>query len=236
MAEKESDGQLRFEKAIATSSRAEAIREVRGTAAEVYDGATQLQRDVSKLRTSKALGWSRERIMRETGWQLTRFLKAERQMMDDELRYWQQTRPEVCFSDYKNKIELMVSELGDVMSDLAVARNNPQVFVSSIKVRGDLLNKMIEKGQEFGILTRVAKKIEFDAKIDVTQSVHEIQVQIQTELQKVNDLLEDPAERVLSPAGSALMKRLDPRQRVIDAEAAEVPPAQKRLAEKKSTE
>lgn len=217
------DNSLELEHAIATSSRQEAIRSVREEQhPETYRNMTQLQRDVAKIRTCKGIGWNRERTMRELSWGLSRFLKAEREMMEEEIRYWQQTRPEVCFAEYKNRIELMVAELGDVMAKMATAQNNPQVFVSSVKVRGELLNRMIEKGQDMGLIKRAPKQIEFDAKIDMTKSVKEIQIQIQAELNKVNDLLDDP--RATEPTGveAAILKRLDPRRRIVEAQAKKI--------------
>ena len=218
MSEKKAD----LEMAIATSTRQEAIRSVREDDRSSYGTMTQLQRDVAKIRTCKAIGWSRERSMRELGWGLARFLKAEHEMLDEEIRYWQHTRPEVCFADYKNKIELMVSELGDVMTKMAIAQNNPQVFVSSVKIRGELLNRMIEKGQDMGLIKRAPKQIEFDAKIDMTKSVREIQIQIQAELQKVNELLVDPREVEPTGVQAAILNRLDPERRMLEAKAEKV--------------
>lgn len=203
-----------LEVAIASSARQRAIRTVREDDRSSIEGISQLQRDVAKVRSGRALGWDRERVLRETGWSLSRYLKAEQQMYDDEIRYYQQTRPEIMFGDFKARMDLLINQLNDVMGQLSVSTHNPQVFVSAVKVQGELLNRVMEMGQEMGLVKRAAKKIEFDAKIDMTQSVRQIHLQIQTQLKKVNEMLVDPFE--IPGTHDVLFQRLDPARRLAE--------------------
>lgn len=222
--EEQTEHNLELERAVGTSARQKAVARIREPD-RAGKAEARLQRDIGKVRTAKSLGWSREQALEELGWSRSRFLKAEQEMVRQEVRYWQSTRPELRFAEYKAQIEMLCAELGDIMGRYAVKANNPQVLVSAVKVRAELLNKLIETGQSMGLIKQAPRKVEFDARIDVNKSTREIQLQVQAELRKINQLIEDPLDRPLTGVSRVLMEKLNPERRVIDVEAEpEAPP------------
>ena len=86
--------------------------------------------------------------------------------------------------------------------------NNSRLSVQPVKKAE--YDRIVKMGQELGLIQRASKKIEVDARVDVSQlTVEELRVHVSSEFRELQDLLEPPSMPEDSPA-AAVMRRVLP--------------------------
>ncbi len=196
------------------------------------------KREAAQYRAGISLMWDREQILAETGWSLQQFLAVEKYVRDEDRRLSDEVDPKVIFSHYK----LMQFQAAKEVQDLAeVFRHSRQfsALVTAIKVRADILEKVIKMGQELGVIKRAAREVNVNAKVDFrSMNVSELKIHLSNEMKEVDQLfVEEP--KIFGPATAVLQKILAGKKKVfIDSDSEPVPskkrtPRIKRLAASK---
>lgn len=202
---------------------------------------SERRRSIAQYRACRALLWTREQILEETGWTLQNLMAVEKLTEEADLKIWERgIDPISIFCEYRDAQFLAAREL----EELALAFKDSKQFsalVGAVKARSEILDKVIKTGQELGLIKRAAREIRLHGEVDIRKkSVKELRVILAKEVRGLRRMLGSAAEEVPenTPA-AAVFRRLIPAavSEPIEAEAETVevkeprkPPRVKRLA------
>lgn len=169
------------------------------------------RRDAAQYRAGVALLWTDEQILAETGWSLQRFMAVKRFVADQDQKLFAETDPAQIFATYEQRQLQCARELEDLAEIFRESRQF-SAMVNALRTRSDIIDRIVKMGQELGLITRAAKKVEVEARVDVSQlSIEELRVHVSQEFQELQDLLQAPALPETGPA-AAVMRRVLPEQ------------------------
>lgn len=155
----------------------------------------QLQEAIQSIYSAMIEGQSDEEAAAELGLEAEEFQKLKDAMYDsksDELR----TRPtEHTYVQYIIDQSRNIHDLTDMIADFKLSRNHA-AMVGAVKVRSDIMDKLIKFGQEFGIIHKEAKKGELlvgHVVADMTNK--QLKTAITAELSALNSLVKKYGDR-----------------------------------------
>lgn len=111
------------------------------------------QQDKARVRALIAAGQDRYEIAGETGWALDRVESLQSEILAEEERVLVGRRTEEVYVDYVLRTRANISELQTLVETLDRKRQGSAV-VGAIRAKQDLLDKILDRGQDFGFLRR----------------------------------------------------------------------------------
>lgn len=170
---------------------------------------SKMKKDAAQYRACIALLWDEARVLTETGWS-RQYLIAVQGHVDAEDREANSKRdPRLVFAEYTQRQIQCVRELED-LSEIFRAERQFSALVGAVKARSEIIERMLRTGQELGVISKAAKKVEVGGEVHVdvtTLSVHELKVHVAKEMEEMNKLLGLPRISASSGAG-AVSRRL----------------------------
>ena len=164
---------------------------------------------VAQYRACRALLWTREQILEETGWSRQWLLAVERfAREEDSVLLERGADPVEVFTEYREAQLLAARELEDLAQ---IFRSSKQfsALVGAVKARSEILDKIIKTGQELGLIKRAAKEIRVRGKVNYEEkSIKELRLLLRGEFEEMQRLIRAPGETVSGPAAAVLRRVL----------------------------
>lgn len=142
----------------------------------------------TQFRAARALGWSREETLARTRWSLQWYMSIEKHVIDEDRRIWSETDSRNVFAAYREQQLQLSAELADLAQ---IFRGSKQfsALVAAMRTRSEILDKIVKTGQDLGVITRAAKKVEVSGEVDVSQlNVDELRVHISSQVEEISSL------------------------------------------------
>lgn len=166
------------------------------------------RKDAIQYRACRALLWERDRILLETGWSLQWLMSLENYVATEDRQLWSETDSRSIFATYREQQIQIATELED-LSEIFRTSKQFSALVSSLRVRADVLDRIVKTGQELGVIHKTAKQVEVSGNVDVTQlNVEELRVHITKQVEEVHRLL-IPADGGPAHPATSVMRQLE---------------------------
>jgi len=166
---------------------------------------------IAQYRACRALLWTREQILEETGWSRQWLASVERLAREeDSVLLEKGADPVEIFTEYREAQLLAARELEDLAQ---IFRSSKQfsALVGAVKARSEILDKIIKTGQELGLIRRAAKEIRVRGKVNYeTKTIKELRLLLRGEFEEMQRLIRAPGEVVSGPAAAVLRRVLPP--------------------------
>ena len=109
--------------------------------------------DLARTLAFVAAGWSVGEICEATGWDEPQATRLVKEALGEEERGILSRSSEAIFVDYVVRTRSHIRELDDLFESLRTS-NQGSAAVGAIKAKQDLLDRMIERGQELGFVAK----------------------------------------------------------------------------------
>lgn len=141
------------------------------------------------LRVYLIEGKGDEQARIELGLSVTDFYSLKKRLFEEEVAKLQKTTPEEWFVDYIIKQGSNIQALTDMLDDWKESKQQ-SAMVGAVRARSDIYDKIIERGQSFGIIAKQPEEKRIIAGIAVANLTNaQLQKTILREIAQLNRLM-----------------------------------------------
>jgi len=136
-------------------------------------------------------GLTDEQATRELGIGLPEYRKLQTGVMDRLIEQIQRQTTYQVYAHYVLEQKSCVLELQKMIDGFKTSKQH-NAIVGAVKAKSEILDKIISKGQDMGVIEKRAKRIEFIGSLDVRNMTDvDIARSIMLEMQEINELVDE---------------------------------------------